>query len=153
MDIKAFKELLLMATLVILPLSAEGATATALVTANIVPILSLAVSGSAVFTGSVEKYDSKGTFQVSTSGVDGSAKLRIFSSLGHDYGVSVSLPDDSDDEFNSALEIVDSRFTLDKGGVTKKGERELDFGGVLKIADVPKNESRSGYVYVTINFY
>ena len=152
MNLKAFSRLILVLALVNIPLISEAATAIATVTANIVPRISFAASGSAVFSGLAKNHDVNRTVQLNSSGSDSPAKLRIQSGRKHAYSISVAMPSDLNDEFNTALNIVDSQLTVNKGGLTEKGEREFNFGGAIEIVNIPNNESLSGYVYITTNF-
>lgn len=152
MNLKAFNKLILILALVNMPLISEAATATATVGANIVHTMSFAASGPAVFSGLAKNHDADRTVQLNSSDSDSLAKLRVQSGKGYAYSISVALPSDPNDEFKTALNIVDSQLTVNKGGLTEKGEREFNFGGAIEIANIPNNESVSGYVYITMNF-
>ncbi|MDT8452055.1 MAG: hypothetical protein RQ936_04825 [Gammaproteobacteria bacterium] len=152
MNFTPARQLLMMTALMVLPLGAQAATATAQVSVNIVPITSFAISGSALFSGPRNEPGDKSTVHLDTSGIDNTVRLKIHSDSSHFYDVSVSLPTNSDDEFYRELKIVDSQLTLGQGRPIEKGVHELEVGGAIEMENSPVDQSQSGYVYIITNF-
>ena len=152
MDFQPVRQLLMMAILMALPLGAHAATATAQVSVNIVPITSFAISGSALFSGPKNEPGDNSTVSLNASGNENAARLKIHSDSSQVYGVSVSLPTNSDDEFYRGLKIVDSQLTINHGRMIEKGEHELEIGGEIEMENSTVDQSQSGYVYVVTNF-
>ncbi len=153
MDFKSVRQILMMTALSALPFGVQAASVTAQVSANIVPISSFSISGAALFSGSRNEGTGESTVHLSASGTGDAATLKIHNDSGHAYDVSVSLPTNSDDEFYSELKIVDSQLTLNQASQSEKGEQQLEFGGAIEMENIPEEQSHTGYVYITTNFY
>lgn len=154
MKLKIFKKILPVVMLIMAPVIVEAATATATVTANIVPMTSLGITSSAIFSGLSVNRENNGIASLRTSGSGSAAKLKVQSSQNLVYGISVTQPVGFKDEYNAAhsLRMLDSDFTVSEGGLTEKGERELEFGGVIRMMGKTKSGSIYGSVNITTNY-
>ncbi len=145
----SFNNLMLITGLMLASFQLQAATATTIVSANIVPISSLVMSGSIVLGGNVDTYReitqikaNGASIETSTSNTKNAARLKINSSNNTLYEISISPASPLIDQAANKMEFKTLRTRNNFETLNNNKEQELVIEAVMK-----DNESQDSGVY------
>ena len=153
------KHLVLIFCLTVFSFQLQAATATTTVSANIVPISSLVMTGSIVLGKKFDTYrditkiKANGvSIETSSFNAENSAKLKINSSQNTVYDISVSPSSSLTDTSSNKMEFETLKAINDFETVNNDKEQELVIEAVMKKNDVESAGAYVGTVEINVNY-
>lgn len=147
-------------TLILLPLlggglvsmNAAAATASATVTANIVPAVTVTMPDSILMGQVKNSVLSERNESINLSTVNNAAKFNIKSSGKFTYSMTVSSKVNLSNKSGNKVSMSNFHLPSKGGYVTSEKAQELRMAGALDNAKKPNNGAYTGQVYLTANF-
>ena len=154
-----FKHLVLIIGLTVCSFQLQAATATTTVSANIVPISSLVMTGSIVLGEKLDTYrditkiKANGVrIETSSFNAKNSAKLKINSSQNTVYDISVSPSSSLTDASSNKMEFQTLKALNDFETLNNDKEQELVIEAVMKNNDAESAGAYFGTVEINVNY-